>query len=237
MTRFKLGLLAALTVVVVMGVAVSSASAAACKEEAGKGKFVLCLGEPLVLTEGTFTIHAETDSGATYRLHANNSGLEVVCSAVSGLGALTSAAGVVSILNQGLSFTTCKLPAFEEKCEVVEPILTEKLKGVIEEKVKNHILFTPETGSVFAAFTIKSKAGQTCLAAGVVKVTLLPGEKGGVLCESELAKTALLHLLECTKEHSDLEAFGEVATFEGKFNAKLLSHTGVEEKWAVIEGT
>ena len=235
MTRVKFGLLAALTVLVVMGVAVSSASAAACKEEAGKGKFVLCLGEPLSLTEGTFTIHAETDT--VYRLHWANSGLEVLCKAVSGLGALTSAAGVVSILNLVLSFTVCPLPGIETKCEVVEPILTEKLKGVIEEKVKNHILFTPEIGSVFAQFTIKAKAGQTCLEAGVVKVTLLPGGKGGVLCESELQKTLSVHLLECTAAHSDLEAFGEAATFEGNFNSRLLSHTGVEEKWAVIEGT
>jgi len=223
-----------LAVVAVSAIASANASAAACVSKAGT-KFALCLGEPLVLTEGSFTIHAETDGTAGYILKAPS--VTVECKAVKGLGALTAASGSVTILNLRLEFTMCTVPVPAD-CKVKEPITTEPLKGVIEELKKEKVLFTPETGETFATIKFENKSGtEECLIAGEDKVKLEAGAKGGVLCTSPTEVTRLLQLLTCTKGNSKLEFKKEAATFEGNFNAKLLSKTGTEEKWAIIEGT
>jgi len=222
-----------LAVVAVSAIASANASAAACVKTAGT-KFALCLGEPLALTEGSFTIHAETDGTAGYMLKAPS--VTVECKAVKGLGALTAASGSVTILNLRLEFSTCTVPV-PANCIVKEPITTEPLKGVIEELKKEKVLFTPETGEAFATIKFENKAPEECLIAGSDVVKLLPSAKGGVLCTSPIETTRLLQLLTCLKTNSDLEFKKETATFEGNFNAKLLSKTGTEEKWAIIEGT
>jgi len=211
----------------------AAAPAAACTKTAGT-KFALCLGEPLVLTEGTLTVHGETDGTSGYILKTPD--VTVSCSTGQGVGALAATSGKVTVLGIVVKFSSCtvQLPA---ACKIKEPIVTEPLKGVIEELRKEKILFTPETGENFTELTFENKGSEECLIAGKDRINLLSGGKGGVLCTSPLEVTRLLQLFTCLKGNSDLEFKKEVATFEGDFNAKLLSKAGTEQKWAVIEGT
>jgi len=226
-------MLSMLTIAAVNATASDDASAAACVKTAGT-KFALCLGEPLVLTEGSFTIRDETDTPSEYIL--KSPATTVVCDKVSGLGRLNAASGSVTISNLKLEFTVCgvHIPA---GCTVKAPITTEFLKGVIESLQRGKLLVTPQTGEAFVAIKFENQGGEECLIAGSDIVKLLAGGKGGVLCIASLETTKLLQLATCSKANSDLEYKKEAGAFEGNFNTKLLSKTGVEEKWAIIEGT
>ena len=227
MVRIKSIMLGSLMVVGVLASATTSVSAAVCKQEAGK-KFMLCLGEPLVLTEGTLTVRGETDGSSGYQLETSELAFE--CQAGMSMGSLTSSAGTITVLNVVIKFTGCALRP--ESCKVREPIQTVAVKGVVEEGVKEQILFSPQAGSIFATITLEDGDG-TCLIRGAYQVGL-EGGKGGVLCTSPTETTRPVQLFKC---HSDELVFGfEAALFEGSYNAKVLSKLGVEEKWAVIEG-
>lgn len=234
MTRIKLILLGVLAVLAVSAVASASASAACTKEV--NSKFILCLGEPLALTEGTLTIHVETDPSTGGKYVLKTGAVEVLCTVVEGLGALTSLSAPkapnngVQIVNLLLKFSKCtvNVPA---KCTVTEPIATEYLLGVI--KAKEDVVFSP-LGEVFATIVFKNKGTETCVIAGTDKVKVGKEQKN-VLCTSPTEVTRELQLFTCAKENTELNFLNEVATFEGNFNVKLLS-AGAAAKWAVIEG-
>lgn len=237
MSRIRLILLAALAVVAVSALASASASAAACEKESGTGKFVLCLGNPLVLTTGTLTIHIETDGTGGYKLLTTSVG--VTCTQVTGLGLIDSGQGNVTVLSLRLSFstpTTKCVVSVTPGCQVAEPITTLPLSGVEDPpaKEKEKILFLPATGTEFALIKFENKAPEECLIAGSDKVST-GKEKGGVLCTSPIETTRLLQLFTCLKANSSLEFKKEAATFEGTFNTKLLS-SNVATEWAVVEG-
>jgi len=232
MSRVKIVTVSILFLLAV-GAGAPSADAAACVKKAGT-KFALCLGEPLVLTEGSFTIHEETDGSAGY--FGRSSSVTTDCTVVKGVGTLTAKSGLVTTLNLRLEYSTCTVSS-PAGCTIKEPIITEPMKGVIEELARGKILVTPQTGEIFTTVRYSNKEGTECLIAGEFKVKLPSGGKGGVLCTGNFETTRLLQLSSCSKADSNLEVNREPATYEGNLNIKLLSKSGVEEKWAVIEGT
>jgi len=210
-----------------------SANAAACIKEKGT-KFALCLGEPLLLTEGSFTIHDETDGTAGYLLKTTS--IEIKCSVAKGIATLTAASGAVKVSNLKLEYSTCII-AVPASCRVKEPITTELLKGVIEELQRGKLLVTPQIGENFVELSLENREYETCLLAGHFKVKLSKSGQSGELCTANnLETTSLLQLGLCLKANSGLEFNKELATFEGSYNTKLLSKTGTEQKWAIIEG-
>jgi len=221
----KLSLLALLG----LGAIPSSAIAAACVKTAGT-KFALCLGEPLVLTEGSFTVHDEAD-GIGYI--GRTPSITMECEQVKGVGTLTAERGSVTTSNVRLEYSVCEIPN-PANCIIKEPITTEPLKDIAEELARGRMLLTPQTGEVFTTITFQ---GRECLIAGSRNAKLLPGGKGGVLCIASLETTKVLQLSSCSQGNSALDFGSEAATFEGSYNTKLLSKAGVEEKWAIIEGT
>jgi len=211
-----------------------SANAAACVRTAGT-KFALCLGEPLVLTEGSFTLRDETDTPDDYI--GKSPSVTTECTAVKGVGTLTAKAGSVTTLNLRLEYSSCRVP-LPTGCTIKEPITTEPLKGVIEELKRGDILVTPQTGENFGSVQFENKGDEECLIAGTDTVKLESGGKGGELCTTaSLETTRILQLATCTGTNSHLAFRGERVTFAGNVNMKLLSKTGIEEKWAIIEGT
>jgi len=228
-------LLCALAAVASAGVAATPATAAACVKESGR--YTLCLGEPLALTEGTATVFATTDS--SYRL-ATASGTAVECGSIGGLGALNSSKpsgghNGVQILRLSLHFTDCFVSSgVLTGCLVAEPITTEAISGEISGKEK--ILFKPSTGTLVAVIRF---AGEFCLIAGQDKLTTGKEAQGkpkpGILCTSPLETTREIQLLTCLADNSNLELLGEATTFEGDVMVKL-GATGILPKWAVIEG-
>jgi hypothetical protein len=225
----RLILLGLLAVLAVSAVASASASAAECKKEANK-KFVLCLGEPLVLTEGSFPINIENDTTHNYVLES--AGIKITCTVVGNgtNGEVVSSAGSTTVKKLVLEFKTCTV-ANPAHCTVTEPISTEKLKGTILKK--EEIEFTPETGNTFATIKFNSSGG-TCIVAGSLKVTGSPEGKGQV-CTSPTEVTRENQLFECLATGSHLKLGEESAKFSGDFLVKLLKE-GKAQKWAVIEG-
>jgi hypothetical protein len=227
MNRMQAGLLVAAAVFAVGSV--SSASAAECKKEATK-KFVLCLGEPLTLTEGSFPVTLGNDTTHSYVFKAVN--VAITCDTVmnKGGGEIVSASGATSFKGLVIEFTECTVPE-PPHCSVSEPIKTEPLKGTF--LARGEVEFTPESGNLFAAVKFNSSGG-TCLVAGNGKVTGSPVGKGQV-CTAALEVTRENQLFECLTTGSHLKLGEEAATFSGDFLAKVLRESKAQE-WAVIEG-
>jgi hypothetical protein len=230
MSRLKLLALAALAVVSLNAVASSAASGASCVKEASK-KFVLCIGEPLVLTELN-KVDVDIRSAGPYTLVA--AGITIKCEKIfETLTLMDALGGAVTFLPFQLHFVECKVVA--EHCVLEsELILTEKLEGKVNGKEEQE--FFPEKGTAFATVKINSSGG-TCLVAGSDKVTTKEGlEKEGPLCgDNDAEKTQKLHLVECGSKSSMLKFAGKEATFRGNFDTVLLLEK-VEDLWAIIEG-
>ena len=231
MSRIRLILLSMLAVFAVSAVSSASASAAECKKEANK-KFVLCIGEPLLLVEGEFNI----DVSSIGKTVLHNGVVTISCEKILPVLVLLDAlAGEITILPFVLHFVECSV-TLGVHCVLKESlILTLKLVGKVNGK--GEIEFYPETGTHFATIEIASSGG-TCVSAGKQEVVAKEGhEKEGPLCEvPEAEVTKKLHLIECGKKSSMLKFAGKEATFEGKFDTILLL-SGVEDSWDIIEGT
>ncbi len=231
MSRIRLVVLAAMMVVAVSAVASASASAAECKKEAS-GKFALCVGTTLVLTEAdklNVDIRSEGETVFTFN------GLAISCEKIlETLTLMDALAGAITFLPFRPHFVKCKVTQGEHCVLENELILTAPLEGKV--RAKEELEFYPEKGTGFATITVLSSGG-TCVSPGKLKITSESGaEKEGPLCGvSDAEKTTFLHLVECGVKGSMLKAGGAAATFKGNFDNVLLL-SGIEDLWAIIEG-
>ncbi len=231
MSRIRLVALAAMMVVAVSAVASASASAAECKKEAN-GKFALCVGTTLVLTEAD-KLNVDIRSEGETTLTGDN--LTITCEKIlETLTLMDALGGAITFLPFQLHFFPCKITKGEHCVLENELILTAPLEGKV--RAKEELEFYPEKGTGFATITVISSGG-TCVSPGKLKVTTESGaEKEGPLCGvADAEKTQNLHLVECGVKSSMLKLGGAAATFKGNFDTVLLL-SGVEDLWAIIEG-
>ena len=231
MSRYKRFMFGFMVTLAISAVVSTSASAAKCKKEANK-KFVLCLGEPLVLTEGTLTIHVKTDPMRIFILERE--GIKVECSKIEGLGAFISKPGVLvnetKILNLVIKLSECSVQGVAN-CKA-EPITTLPLRGIIEAKERVEFLPEKEKEEHIATVTFVENGG-ACAIAGKEEIKTKAGK--GPLCIVEWEKTHLEQLFACLKENSAIEFGEKPGTFGGEFLMTLLK-ASVETEWAVVEG-
>ncbi len=231
MSRIRLVALAAMMVVAVSAVASASASAEACKKEAN-GKFALCVGTTLVLTEADKLNVDIRSEGETILVGAS---VSIKCKKIlETLTLMDALAGSITFLPFQLHFVECEVSAGEHCVLENSLILTAPLEGKV--RAKEELEFYPEKGTAFATITVLSSGG-TCPSPGKLKVTTGEGaEKEGPLCGvADAEKTQNLHLVECGVKSSMLKLAGSAATFKGNFDTVLLL-SGVEDLWAFVEG-
>ncbi len=232
MSRIRLVVLAAMMVAAVSAIASASASAATCTKEAS-GKFALCVGTTLVLTEAD-KLNVDIRSEGETELVA--AAITIKCVKIlETLTLMDALVGAITFLPFRLHFVECKVTQGEHCVLENELILTAPLEGKV--RAKEELEFYPEKGTGFATITVLSSGG-TCLVPGKDKVTTENGlEKEGPLCGvADAEKTALLHLVECNPTvKGSMLRFTGAATFKGNFDTVLLL-SGVEDLWAIVEG-
>jgi len=157
----------------------------------------------------------------------------------------TATAPNLLLMKTTIKFTGCKNTSDEADCEVTstegaEKITTTSLDGtpsLAEEeeggvKVKRlDVTFEPESGTTFATFSLKSKAGHTCLNAqseGKVKGTELCYFLG---TGQNIEEDEEDHLLQCVPAET-LTFAGVNSTFEAEFLVELVS----KKNWDIVEG-
>ncbi len=231
MSRIRFVALAAMMVAAVSAVASASASAATCTKEAS-GKFALCVGTTLVLTEAD-KLNVDIKSEGETELDFNS--MTIRCAKIlETLTLMDALAGAITFLPFRLHFVECEVTQGEHCVLETELILTAPLEGKV--RAKEELEFYPEKGTGFATLTILSSGG-TCVSPGKLKVTTESGaEKEGPLCGvADAEKTQNLHLVECGVKSSMLKFGGASASFRGNFDNVLLL-SGVEDLWAIVEG-
>jgi hypothetical protein len=239
MRKATLVVFTALAALAVSATAVIPANAAECKKNTTT--FMLCLGEPLQLTTGTFNLHTTNDPSPPTKawvLTGLSGGTQVTCPEIllSLSATLTSSSGPASVRGAGIvvHFIGCAAPKPAHCVVNNELIISTTLDGVSVGK-DELVLLLPEKGVTFATIKFESSGG-TCVIAGNDRVTSENGKEGeGPLCRLPgIEKTTVLHLVECKggKENSHLEAGLEPVEFTG--NASVLLTSGT--KWAVILG-
>ena len=210
---------------------IASADAAECKKEANR-KFVLCLGEPLRLTEGTLKLHIFSKTGSHITLHT--AGITLECAEILLTISATITGTATSVLVKKLVLHCIKsrvtAPAH---CAVENELwITSPLAGVM--KSKEVLLLLPESGTGITIITFTSSGG-TCLVAGKLKVTTEKGntEEGPLVNMPEIEKSLRVHVVESTGGGTSHLLLGEEpAEMTGSFNIE----TELSELWAVIEG-
>jgi hypothetical protein len=216
----------------------ASASAAECKKNTTT--FILCTGEPLTLTTGTFNVHVKSDPTTPTKaiiIKGKSGGIELSCPEVllSTSAKITSSSGpaTVKITNLTLHFVSCAAPK-PAHCVINNGlIISTTLDGVTTGK-DEVMLFLPEKGVAFATIKLESSGG-TCVLAGNDLVKAENEKEGeGPLCNLPgIEKTTILHLIECTGGATSHLKFGEEpAEVTGDGTYLLTSGT----KWAVILG-
>ncbi|HEX3518332.1 MAG TPA: hypothetical protein VHT29_04780 [Solirubrobacteraceae bacterium] len=208
----------------------TSASAAECKKSAGSGKFALCIGEPLVLTEGHFAT-TTTNVGATV---FSTAGIRTTCSKATGAGELVAEKGVVKFVKGSSKFSECTVTT-PMHCHVTEPIDSTELAGRIIKKEEGEGF--PASGTIYATVKLEGSGG-TCVVAGILKVTSEHGntEEGPLCTDPDIETTKEVHLGVCEGSKSMLKIGEEALSFSGEGDTKLFKE-GTAQKWAVIEGT
>ncbi len=233
MSRIRLVALAAILVVAVSAIASATASAAECKKEAN-GKFALCIGTTLVLTEAD-KLNVDIRTSGEYELAG--AAITIKCAKLlETLTLMDALGGAITFLPFQLHFIECKVTKGEHCVLENELVLTVPLEGKV--RAKEELEFYPEKGINFATITVLSSGG-TCAVPGKDKVvTESKNEKEGPLCgAADAEKTQNLHLVECNPSVKSSMLFfaGAAATFKGNFDTVLLL-SGVEDLWAIIEG-
>jgi hypothetical protein len=245
MTKVRLLLAAAFAVFAVSAVASSSASAAACVKESGE-LFAACIENELQTGSVALTGTQEPGENHVFVI-LTTTPTTVNCLAASAVATAEPTGVTVLVMAAKIEFSECLVTSDEADCEVATgKISTEKLDGTLSlaEEIENgvkvtgrlDVTFTPEAGEKepFATFTIKSKAGHTCLGAqanGKVKGTELCFflETGQSIEANEKA-----HLLQCVE--SGLTFAGTAADLETEFEL-VLGAPNTGKSWSVVEGS
>jgi hypothetical protein len=225
--RAKLSvLLVSMLAVIAVGiVATASASAAPCEKK--EGSFHLCLllasGE-LELLETALILTTQESAVAHTLTVAFGTPLEVSCSEGTGDAPVKGEKIEGAVLTFSGCTVTGSTPGLAAACEIEGgKIVTKEIKGTLE--LSNnliHMTFTPQAGTVFAEFTVKSQAGKTCLDAqskGKVEGTQLCFwlNETGALIEED----AEIHLFECTPTGSTLKFAGKEAKLQDEWEALM----------------
>jgi len=237
MSKVRIVLMTGLAAMCLNAIAAASASAVECKKEAN-GKFVLCIGEPLVLTVGTFTLHILANTAGEYTIATANVTIKckkvLLTTAPKIIGAATS----VTIKELILHFTECSVtrPA---GCAISNGlIITLSLEGVV--KNKDEVLIFPEAAGNIHIATISfiNKGLEECLIAGNDNLVTEKNnhEEGPLLKAPALEATGFLEELIFQPASTHLQLNKEAAKMEGTLSAEVLDEKGEALKWAVVEG-
>ena len=243
MTKVRLLLVAAFAVFALSAVASSSASAAACVKEAGE-LFAACIEGELQTASVALTGTQEAGEPHVFVI-LTTTPTTVNCAKATASSTAEPTGVTVLVMKTKIEFSECKVSSDEADCEVAtEKINTESLEGTLslaeeteggKKVTRLDVKFLPESpATVFATFTIKSKAGHTCLGAqanGKVK--------GSELCYfletgQAIETTEKEHLLQCVE--SELTFAGTAADLESEF-ALSLAAPNVGKGWSVVEGS
>jgi hypothetical protein len=244
MKTIRLTLISMLSLMAFGAVATASASAAPCKEAAGKNAICVELGAELVLTEvAPITVTQEKEVTHQFVIETSIP-TTVTCNSATGTGSGKETTEDVIIEKVKITFTECVVSSDEVDCEVATgSIVTGELTSPLLLETEEEEAGKPEleldahltnAESLLATFTIKSKAGHTCLGA-----TANGKVKGAVLCYfllvgQNIEVDELEHLLQCVR--GGLTYAGTAASLEAEFAIKL-AEPNLGDKWSVQENT
>ena len=234
--------LCVLVVGAVSAVVSSSASAALCTSTPEVEQFRVCLflstTELELLEEATFALSQE--SGEPHKLNIQGFfSLEIQCNEASGETGVV----VELAMNGKIVFTECAVTSADKKeCEVPGSIEAKEIDGTLSlqtelegatEALRLDLLLSPEiAGNAFATFTIKSKPGETCLAAEQSWLVL-----GEILCFflEPIETDEVEHLFECPESGSLLNFSGTPAVLQAEFSALMISPVS-DASWSITQG-
>jgi hypothetical protein len=238
-TSIRSLLLVAIGVLSIFAVVSASASAAECMKEANK-KFVLCIGEPPILTVGTKTLHILEQTSKPLSI-LKSAGAEIKCSGVllTKEPVITGTATSVKLNKVILHLTGCTMP-IPAHCRVQnELIITLSLEGVV--KTKDMVLLFPEEeGNHHFATVVVESIGGTCLLVGKLNIiTAKENHEEGPLYEApglEVIGTKQAWRLPGTTATTSLKLGGESLTLSGELLTEVLDQNGAVLKFSVVEG-
>jgi hypothetical protein len=235
MSNIRWILLSALAALTVSSVASSSALAVECKKEAGSKTFVLCIGEPLVLTVGTFKWRISGEG--EYIIKTAKITIECPTLLSTTAPTITGTANSVGMKKIVWHFTECKVSA-PANCEIEKGlIITLSLEGSVVKK-ETVLIFPEEAGNIhFATITF---LGPECGIAGKQNLVTLKNnhEEGPLLNAPSLEVTGFVEKLSApgTEATTNLKLGTAAATLKGTFKTEVLDEKEAALKWAVIEG-
>jgi hypothetical protein len=235
MKLLLLGMFAVLAVSAVGVLGAATASAAACKSEAGT-QFALCIttlgtSGSLELIERTVAFTDAKKTGTSSVLEVASLGAKVECEVAESKGNFEPTSTSVKVRHLTITFKTgCKLKGLESVCKVTEPITTVVIEGAVALSSSGTptITFKPESGTEFSSVQV---TGSECEPKGTIKV------QGTQACVSPNIETdAVEQTLECLKSGSSLVDGTKAAAFE-LTEVVSLSSPYVGDSWSIIEGT
>jgi hypothetical protein len=201
--------------------------------------YTICIGEELILLASIFELtgNKAESTGSSFTILTTTP--TVVRCELAALTAITEPSGTTLLfMKTKVVFTECEVPSDEVDCEVATgKISTESIEGSLslaeeteggKKVTRLDVKFVPESpATVFATFTIKSKAGHTCLGA----------QANGKVKGSELCYF-LEPIEESQKEHS-LQCVESELTFAGSAADLELTEAlaGKEGLWDIEEAT
>jgi hypothetical protein len=223
---------------------IAAAPAAPCKEAAEKNAICIELAAELVLTESAaVTMTMEKEQTHSFVI-LTTTPLTISCSSGTGTAVGKMTTEDVMVEKAKVTFTECVVSSDEADCEVATgsiastelsaPLLLE-LEEEIAGKPENRLdakLTGPE--GIFATYTIKSKAGHTCLGA-----TTNQKVKGAELCYflqtgQNVEADELEHLFQCVE--SSMTVSGTQADLTVEFAIKA-AEPNLGDKGSVQENT
>ena len=220
MFKTRAALLGLLTLLIVSGIAASTASAA--------GPYWRVNGSRLETGSKQIKLQLK---GAAF-LKSPSLGVEIRCNGSISENSAIEGNGTKQGLDKGrVTYSSCTvlLPA-KEGCTVAEPITTNQLKSYLataSTQTKIVDVYEPTVGKVFVELKFSKACGETLSSApvgvlGNIAAELIPAEKEGqegLIAFPQTAITKVMH--EGVENKLKLEVIGAVSTFSGAYGARL----------------